>query len=162
MPLLPLASTSNATLPCPLWGRDLHIHYTLVQKTWPLQIHTHARLTALCPGLPGWSGTRKVKPIRILLKQESVGGSGISWAVCKSARRSRQSDIASVILSSVSWINSKWSSFITCWEFFISKCHNTQTHTDIFYYFITYDCLQTNQLHYRVCGLLWMAAVELT
>jgi len=25
--------------------------------------HTHTRLTALCPGLPGWAGTRKVKPI---------------------------------------------------------------------------------------------------
>jgi len=41
-------------------------------------------------GLPGWAGTRKVKPIRILLKQETVSGSGISWAVCKSAPRSRQ------------------------------------------------------------------------
>ena len=52
--------------------------------------HTHTRLTALCPGLPGWAGTRKVKPIWILLKQETVSGSGISWAVCKSAPRSRQ------------------------------------------------------------------------
>ena len=33
--------------------------------------HTHTRLTALCPGLPGWAGTRKVKPIWILLKQDS-------------------------------------------------------------------------------------------
>ena len=33
---------------------------------------THTRLTALFPGLPGWSGTRKVKPIWILLKQEAV------------------------------------------------------------------------------------------
>ena len=33
--------------------------------------HTHTRLTALCPGLPGWAGTRKVKQIWILLKQES-------------------------------------------------------------------------------------------
>ena len=52
--------------------------------------HTHTRLTALCPGLPGWAGTRKVKPIWILLKQETVSGSGISWATCKSAPRSRQ------------------------------------------------------------------------
>ena len=30
----------------------------------------HSRLkTFLCPGLPGWAGTREVKPIRILLKQ---------------------------------------------------------------------------------------------
>ena len=35
-------------------------------------ISTHTRLTALFPGLPGWAGTRKVKPIWILLKQETV------------------------------------------------------------------------------------------
>ena len=55
--------------------------------------HTHIRLTALCPGLPGSAGTRKVKQIWILLKQETVSGSGISWAAwakCKSALRSRQ------------------------------------------------------------------------
>ena len=52
--------------------------------------HTHTRLTALFPGLPGWAGTRTVKPIWILLKQETVSGSGISWAICKSASRSRQ------------------------------------------------------------------------
>jgi len=43
-----------------------------------------------CPGLPGWAGTRKVKPIWISLKQETVSGSGISWAICKSAACSRQ------------------------------------------------------------------------
>jgi len=32
--------------------------------------------------LPGWAGTRKVKPIWILLKQETVSGSGITWATC--------------------------------------------------------------------------------
>jgi len=42
--------------------------------------HTHTRLTALCPGLPRW----------ILLKQETVSGSGISWAICKFAPHSRQ------------------------------------------------------------------------
>ena len=35
-------------------------------------------LTAPCPGLPACAGTRKVKPIWILLKQETVSGSGIS------------------------------------------------------------------------------------
>ena len=45
---------------------------------------------ALCPGLPGWASTRKVKPIWILLMLETVSGSGISWAVCKSASLSRQ------------------------------------------------------------------------
>ena len=54
--------------------------------------HTHARtrLMALFPGLPGWGSTRKVEPIWILLKQETVSGSGISWAISKSASRSRQ------------------------------------------------------------------------
>ena len=52
--------------------------------------HTHTHLTALCPGLPGWAGTRKVTSIWILLKQETLSDSGISWAVCKSAPCSRQ------------------------------------------------------------------------
>jgi len=52
--------------------------------------NTHTRLTALCPGLPGWASTRKVKPIWILLEQETVSGSGTSWAICKSAPRCRQ------------------------------------------------------------------------
>ena len=47
--------------------------------------HTHTRLTALCPGLPRRAGTRKVKPVWILLKHETVIGNGISWAICKSA-----------------------------------------------------------------------------
>ena len=57
----------------------------------PVETYTHTRLTARCPGLPGWAGNRKVRPIWILLKQETVSGSGISWAICKqSAPRSRQ------------------------------------------------------------------------
>ena len=45
-------------------------------------------LMALCRKLP--RVTRKVRPIWILLKQETVGGSGISWAICKCAPRPRQ------------------------------------------------------------------------
>ena len=45
-------------------------------------IITHTHLMALSPRLPGWAGSRKVKPIWILLKQETVTGSGISWAIC--------------------------------------------------------------------------------
>ena len=53
--------------------------------------HTHTHpFNGPFPGLPRWAGTRKVKPIWILLKQETVSGSGISWAICKSAPRSRQ------------------------------------------------------------------------
>ena len=52
--------------------------------------HARARLTALCLGLPGWAGTRNIKPIWILLKQETVSGSGIRWAICKSAPCSKE------------------------------------------------------------------------
>ena len=63
-----------------LWC-NLHTIYT----------HTHTHLfNSLCPGVPRWAGTRKVKSIWILQKQETVSGSGISWAICKSAPCSRQ------------------------------------------------------------------------
>ena len=55
-----------------------------------IYIYTHTRLTALCPGLPGWAGTRKVKPSWILLKQETVSSIDIRWAICKSAPSSRE------------------------------------------------------------------------
>jgi len=54
-------------------------------------IHTYIHpFNGPLPGLPGSAGTRKVKPIWVLLKQETVSGSDISWAICKSAPRSRQ------------------------------------------------------------------------
>jgi len=62
---------------------------SLTQQHTHTHTHTHTRLTALFPGLPRWAGTRKAKPICILLKQETVSGSGISWNICKSAPRSR-------------------------------------------------------------------------
>ena len=49
--------------------------------------HTH---THTHPFDGPFYNTRKVKPIWILLKQATVSGSGISWAICKSASRSRQ------------------------------------------------------------------------
>ena len=55
---------------------------------WLVRTHTH--WTTLCPGLPGWASTRKVKPVWILLKHGTVSGSGISWTMCKSAPHSRQ------------------------------------------------------------------------
>ena len=64
-----------------------HIYFSH-KSAW--YTNTHTRLTALFPGLPRWAGTRKVKPIWILLKQETVRGSGISWAICKSVPCSRQ------------------------------------------------------------------------
>jgi len=64
-----------------------HTHYT-VQS-----VHITATTITFngpCSGLPGWAGTRKVKPIWILLKQETVSGNDISWAICKFAPHYRQ------------------------------------------------------------------------
>jgi len=68
----------------------LHAFTAIFSPDVNMQHYTHTHLTALFPGPPGWAGTRKVKPIWIILKQETVSGSGISWAICKSASRSRQ------------------------------------------------------------------------
>jgi len=54
----------------------------LSTKFQQLTTTQHTRLTALFPGPLGWAGTRKVKPIWILLKQETVSESGTSWAIC--------------------------------------------------------------------------------
>ena len=54
-----------------------------------LHTHTHP-FNGPFLGLPRWACTRKVKPIWILQKQETVSGSRISWSICKSAPRSRQ------------------------------------------------------------------------
>jgi len=59
-----------------------HCLITHTAKVTSRHTHTHTRLTAPCPGLPGGAGTKKVKPVWILLEQETVSGSGISWAIC--------------------------------------------------------------------------------
>ena len=63
---------------CSLTVRNKQICYVTTKSN--MHTHTHTRLTVLCPRLPRWAGTRKVKPIWILLEQEIVSGSGISWA----------------------------------------------------------------------------------
>ena len=80
-----------------LWSVQASSSVCFCSQTWNVyerspvtHTHTHTRLTALCLGLPGWADTRKVKPIWILLKQQTVSGSRIRWAICKSAPRSRQ------------------------------------------------------------------------
>ena len=56
-----------------------------------IHTHTHAHpFNGLFSRTTRVSRYQKVKPIWILLKQETVSGSGISWAICKSASRSRQ------------------------------------------------------------------------
>ena len=61
--------------------------------------HTHTRLTAPCPGLPGWAGTRKIKPVWILLEQETVSGSRISWAICVSTSLQTDNHASTPLLS---------------------------------------------------------------
>jgi len=53
----------------------IFVHYT----------HTHPFNGPFFWDYPGWAGTRKVEPICILLKQETVSGSAVSWTICKSA-----------------------------------------------------------------------------
>jgi len=65
--------------------------------------HTHTRLTALCPGLSGSAGTRKVKLIWILPKQVPVSGSGISWAICKGWTPMLLSNIMNYCFDAVGW-----------------------------------------------------------
>jgi len=53
------------------------------QRQVPVSLYTH-------PFNGPFSGTAGVKPIWILLKQETVSVCGVSRAICKSAPRSRQ------------------------------------------------------------------------
>ena len=80
--------TNASSLIAELRQQQVSLH--CAQRRLVTNNNNNTRLTAFCPGLPWWAGTRKVKPIWILLKQETVSGSGISWAVCKSAPRSGQ------------------------------------------------------------------------
>ena len=74
----------------PGFSEESYLSYNTLHYVTHTHTHTHTRLTAPFPGLPRWAGTRKVKPIWILLKQDTVSGSGISWDICKSAPHSRQ------------------------------------------------------------------------
>jgi len=56
----------------PFWQRIATYMYIMLE-------YIHTCLTALCPGLPRWAGTRKVKPIWILQKQESEWVSEWHW-----------------------------------------------------------------------------------
>jgi len=67
-------------------------HYAHPLYTTQNNTHTHTQHTfnGSLSRTTRVSRYRKVKPIWILLKQETVSGSGISWAICKSAPHSRQ------------------------------------------------------------------------
>jgi len=62
--------------------------YTVLPSSH-LSFLTHTHTPVLWP-VTGRRSTRKAKPIWISLKQETVSGSGISWAICKSAPCCRQ------------------------------------------------------------------------
>jgi len=65
-------------------GEDAGVVLNSVIYTVSIHARTHTqRFTR-------WAGTRKVKPIWILLKQETVSGSDIIWTLCKSAPSYRQ------------------------------------------------------------------------
>jgi len=59
-------------------------------KTKRSAINTRTRFNVPLSGTTQVSRYQKGKPIWILLQQEIVSGSGISWDICKSAPRSRQ------------------------------------------------------------------------
>jgi len=60
------------------------------QKHARTHAHTHTQFNSPLSRTTRESQYHKGKPIWILLKQETVSGSGISWAICKSAPCSRQ------------------------------------------------------------------------
>ena len=63
--------------------------YTVVCCIPHIHTHTHT-FNGPLSGTTRVSRYQKGKPIWILLKQETVSGSGISWAICKSAPCARQ------------------------------------------------------------------------
>jgi len=77
-----------------LRGQDLSYKLVLLELTQP-HTHTHAHAHTHSFNGPLSRTTRvsryqKGKTNLDLLKQETVSGSGISWAICKSAPHSRQ------------------------------------------------------------------------
>ena len=75
---------------------NIYLTATIIALHTHTHTHTHTQTHPFNGPFSGatqvsrWAGARKVKPIWILLKQETVSGSGISWATCKSASCSRQ------------------------------------------------------------------------
>ena len=64
-------------------------HRKMVDRYLAMNLHTHP-FNGPFSETTRVSRYQKVKPIWILLMQETVSGSGISWAICKPAPRSRQ------------------------------------------------------------------------
>ena len=122
---------------------------TAISRPLNTYTHTHARLTALCPGLPRWAGTRKVKPIWILLKQETLSGSGISWAICKSAPHSRQiaTPASHHSVVSIYTINSKYT-INSIWQYIIvESCIKTAEQIEVAFGTQTSEYYRTFVVH---------------
>ena len=87
----------------------VHIHAAAHWcKSVQTQTHTHTSLTALFLGLPRWASTRKVKPVWILLKQETVSGTkvkvaGPGGANCRFAQNTNWSYLACRLVCIVTW-----------------------------------------------------------
>jgi len=71
------------------WKPGAHINHNIYIFIHCLHTHIHL-FNGPLSGTTRVSQYQKGKTIWILLKQEIVSGSGISWAICKSAPRSRQ------------------------------------------------------------------------
>jgi len=72
---------------------DVHTPEMLQEAFILFHTHTHTHTHVFNGPFSGIAQVRwyqKCKPIWILLKQETVSGSGTSWAIYKSAPRSRQ------------------------------------------------------------------------
>ena len=146
-----------------------------------MHTHTHTRLTALFLGLPGWTGTRKVKPLWILLRQETGSGRGISWAICKSAPCSRQTTMpaphhsvffrpdalpAAQPTASKHWMQQnswiiKQNYLVLNWEPPADTnwpVHGVSTHLENSWYFINLATVAVKQLY--VCKCNWWRAFK--
>ena len=75
-----VTQASSEITPVTVWFNTKHTH---------AHAHTHP-FNGPFSGATRVSRHQKGKPMWILLKQETVSCSGISWAICKSAPRSRQ------------------------------------------------------------------------
>ena len=104
---------------------DISKHVKITQLC--LKTYTHTRLTALFPELPGWASARKVKPIWILLKQETVSGSGISWPFLPPNQQRRSTEGINIYFCKIS----KWKdeSLHICVAMNFKHAHKEHTHT---------------------------------
>jgi len=88
---LPVKEFRKPVYISPNYDRNLRVFVLLLgHSVETTDTHAHTGLTVLFSGTTQVSQYQKAKPTWILLKQETASGSGISWAICKSAPRSGQ------------------------------------------------------------------------